>query len=344
MILAAFLISENLNKFNPTTIFKILTAVSVAVCLFGLYQFVGDTLGLPIALTGLKAMYTKAVFGFPRIQSTGLEPLYFANFLIIPIMLTANLILNGLVKSKWYLASIFLYALTLCLTLSRGGIIASLFGLAIILVSVLFYRHNHKTVLYLIGALVLSGVVAVGMVDMSGYINHLSNPKTSNNTVQQYIKQSSTLSPTATSADSDRLANKSLALDMFKSHPITGVGVGNFGNYAHLNYDQYKTDNGSMIVNNEYYEILAETGVLGALSIIGLFLSLFYLSVKKLLTTKDVEVRAWILALLCILLSFAVQYYAFSTLYIMHIWVVVGLMMGFSLQNRSLNHSKKLGV
>jgi len=54
--------------------------------LFGFYQFVGDYFGWS---TGLRSAYVKEILGFPRIQSTLLEPLYFGNFLLtsLPILI-----------------------------------------------------------------------------------------------------------------------------------------------------------------------------------------------------------------------------------------------------------------
>ena len=57
------------------------------VSVFGLLQFLGDMSGFPPEVTGLRALYTKQVLGFTRVQSTAYEPLYFANYqaLVIPV-------------------------------------------------------------------------------------------------------------------------------------------------------------------------------------------------------------------------------------------------------------------
>ena len=72
--------------------------VSLAiVSIFGIYQFLGDlVLGLPTFLTGLRPQYTKAVFGYPRVQATAIEPLYFAGMLFWPMFLMILLLLNNL--------------------------------------------------------------------------------------------------------------------------------------------------------------------------------------------------------------------------------------------------------
>ena len=83
-----------LQKEQLIKIIKILFISTFLVSLFGLFQFVGDMLGLSQSFTGLRFQYTREILGFTRIQSTFLEPLYFANFLIIPICLSLALLIS----------------------------------------------------------------------------------------------------------------------------------------------------------------------------------------------------------------------------------------------------------
>jgi hypothetical protein len=90
------IVIPNLVK-NESQIEKIIKAIlvsSVFVSLFGLYQFIGDVIGLSNEITGLREQYTKIVFGFPRIHSVSVEPLYFANYLLIPISLLLAFLLS----------------------------------------------------------------------------------------------------------------------------------------------------------------------------------------------------------------------------------------------------------
>jgi len=74
-------------------------------------------------------------------------------------------------------------------------------------------------------------------------------------------------------------------------------------------------------------EILAETGLLGFLS---LALALSYIFIKGIeasLKTQNNYLKGWINGLLLALFGIAIQYQTFSTLYIMHIWVALGLLL-----------------
>ena len=61
---------------------------ALVAAVFGLYQFFGDMVGLPISATLLKFGYDKTTFGFARIQAFSQEPLYFSNYLYWRLTLT----------------------------------------------------------------------------------------------------------------------------------------------------------------------------------------------------------------------------------------------------------------
>jgi O-antigen ligase len=104
-----------------------------------------------------------------------------------------------------------------------------------------------------------------------------------------------------------------------------GIGIGNFGpNVA--GYPPSAPEEGWLIVNNEPLEILAETGILGFLSIILFLGCLFFRGLYAAFKSKDLYLKIWLIGLLAVLLAFAVQYQTFSTLYITHIWVAIGLL------------------
>jgi O-antigen ligase len=320
-ILTGVVVAKNLHKFDLNKVYWSLLAITVGVCLFGLYQFIGDSLGLSTSLTGLRTIYTHAVFGFPRIQSTALEPLYLGNFLLIPLILLVGRMYTGNVSKKEY-GILYLLVITLILTLSRGAFASSVVGIG--LLAVIFMR---KTSLKRAGSILLVAALATGtafgMITFASLSANKSNGTSQKPAVETFVAHSTTIS-TAGQADSDRGVTLKLAETGFKQEPILGHGLASFGTYAAKAQPQF---NNNTIVNNEYWEVLFETGIAGAFMLIGFLLTLAYQGYRAWKANK--EYRLWIASLGAIVVGFMIQYYAFSTLYILHIWVVIGLLIGF---------------
>lgn len=319
-ILVSLLLKEySLNKIQITLLIS-----AGIVSVFGIYQFLGDSVGLGSTLTGLREIYQKQVFGFPRVQSTALEPLFLGNYLLLPFLLTFSLFITRQRKHHvgW---ALLLFSIVLTLTLSRGAIAASVLG--VIICSGMLWRFiNMREVLRGVSVIMAGCIIAFSMIFVVGTITDNKGGEDLNN----YVKQSSQLKSTPTSADSDRAINKGLAKEAFLDRPILGYGVGSFGAYAKESMPELYAETGNVTVNNEYYEVVAETGLLGLVALVGFVITLFISAVRRLFSKIDLYTRTWIVALSAMSVGFLVQYYAFSTLYILHIWVFIGLLLGLT--------------
>ena len=296
-------------------IINILFITTFIVTLFGLYQFAGDMLGLPATLTGLRPQYTKAIFGFPRIQSTALEPLYFANFLLLPL----SLIFAGLVsrtsrlKLWWLVGLLLIGGLNLVLTVSRGGY----FGIAVsfIVIGALYLRKvfNFKFLLPVIGIFLvliflvprLLGLGDIFNLNTETFVSHVTNAFSG----AAYI---------------ERISTFEVAQQAWRDQPWFGVGPGGYGPYAAAN-PNVEPKEGWQIVNNEFLELLAETGVFGLTAFLAILLILVTRSIKAIARAQDPWLKAIMAGLLATILAIITQYQTFSVLYIMHIWFTFGL-------------------
>lgn len=306
--------------------------VTIIICLFGLYQYVGDVVGLPSYLTGLRELYTKVVFGFPRVQSTALEPLYLANFLLIPLSLAITLTIRRTEHFSWRLltAVIGLGGLTLILTLSRGGYIGFIASLCVIALASLFKLMQPKIMFGLMGLVTVLTVAIFGVINFSNV-----GQKSIDEVERHFVNVSQDASAL------HRLGSFDYALEAYDRAPFTGVGIGNFGPFV-ADYPSVLPNDGWAIVNNAPLEILAETGVFGLFTALAFLLMLFALSYKAVFTAKDTALQAIMLGLIAACVGVLVQYQFFSTFYIMHIWALFGLMIAtqvviFSQEN---NHEK----
>lgn len=315
---------------------KIILALLISaglVALFGLYQFAGDVVGLPPTLTGLREQYTNSVFGFPRVHSTALEPLYLANYLLIPIALGFMIWVTARpdksqqpqlreiqISHRTILLGILVVSvLALILTLSRGGFLGlAATGATLIVLSWrrLFKWKNFIPIILIIAA------AALGVIGFLNFSGNFSPDK---------FWQQATEYKTGTSVD-ERYDAYGEAEKLWDENIYFGVGIGNFGpRVAPSAYVMPKE--GWAIVNNETLEILAETGILGLAAIAGLFLLVIWRAIAGLVRARriaDEKTRVYLMAvsggLLAALIGILVQYQTFSTLYILHVWFVVGMM------------------
>lgn len=305
-------------------VWNILSALfisSIVVSLFGVYQFLGDMAGLPPEITGLREQYTKIVFGFPRVQSTALEPLYFGNYLLIPVGLALALFLGidrkKRIFSNTFLASvIFLGGLNILLTVSRGAYIG--FAVMVVIIGFVYLKSFLKPSRF-IPLTLLMGVALLGLLTLIGLEEE---------NVETFIEHTTNI--TSGAGVVERFTTYEDALVLVGDHPILGVGVGNFGPYVAQN-PNISPEKGWLIVNNVYLEILAERGILGFSIFISMLLFIVIRSIKALRVGTDPVFKTILTGLLVSFVAVFVQYVTFSILYIFHVWFLIGLIV--SIQN-----------
>ncbi len=287
-------------------------------CAIGLYQFFGDLAGLPASATGLKPAYSGQVFGFPRVQSTALEPLYLANYLLLPIAV----VMTGAITAANGLALMGLFLVAL-LTLSRGGVAATAI-LTLGLVGIHLKRKQFKESAGIVVALIMAVVVAYALLAYAvPALTHYRQSRVK--VVETYTHQLANYEIGNTGVD--RAHTRQLALELFKQYPLFGSGPGTYGYYAHAKDPNLPL---RQIVNNEPYELLAEVGVVGLGSFALFALLLAWAALKSLWKQSIDAAWTWRLALLGSLMAITIQYWSFSTLYIIHIWVIIGLLVGLT--------------
>lgn len=293
-------------------VIQVLLISACVVSIFGLFQFVGDISGLSTSLTGLREQYTKDILGFPRIQATALEPLYFANYLLIPFSIVLALLLSKTrtFKPSYLFAVVALTSINLILTVSRGGYIAW----AVVLVALGVYYF--KALLRPRMIIALTSIALVVLVVTIRFLNITEQVDTFKQHITNVFDGASYV---------ERVETFSLAYDMWLEHPWIGYGPGSFGPYAALHPLRAPTE-GYKIVNNEYIELLAETGILGLAAFGVVIFSLFIRSWKALRRGTNPELKAILVGLVMALLGIVVQYNTFSVLYIMHIWFTIGML------------------
>ena len=313
--LLAFSVAEVSKKMPTNRVLGTLVIGGTLIGIFAIFQFFADLGGVPTPLSGLREMYTSGVFGFPRAQATALEPLYFANYLLIPLsLLSIGAVSVGV--SFWLLSINYLAFL---LTLSRGGIVAA----AIVTLGALSFSwssRNWKSAFKIVASIAAASGAA--LVIFNFIVPQLSSFK-SPDPEKVYANQLTNYE--IGNPGAQRAKAREQATEVFLQNPVLGSGPGTFGAYMHRRDPKNPP---SQIVNNEPLELLAEGGLLSFLTFVIFALSILFAGFRKLKKLNPID-KGMLLALLTFLIATSVQYLSFSTLYIIHIWVVIGLVMGF---------------
>lgn len=317
------------NNLQKTVVVLFLSSLIVGI--FGLFQFGGDVVGLPQSITLLKTGYTSVVFGFPRVQVFSMEPLFLANFLIIPISLllayffgrvkiyksSENISwIEKIVTNQWFIISLLtLLLIVFVLTVSRGGYLGLVF---VLLIFAFVYWRKVFTWRNLLIVLVL-GLVYWGVTFALSQSDYKA---------QQTFFGHVTLNDISNGESIEgRLIAYREALKVYDKYPILGIGLGNYGPYV-KNFPPVTPKTGWPVVNNQYIELLAETGIVGFVSFLIIFIVLFVRSIMAARLTQNPFLKASLIGLSAALVGVLVQYNFFSTLYIIHIWVLIGMLVG----------------
>lgn len=302
------------SKHHLDKVLRFLFASLFVVTLFGIFQFLGDLAGLPPEITGLRELYTKEILGFPRVQSTALEPLYFANYLLIPlsILLAFFFTKDKLINPFHVVVLLGLGILNLLLTVARGGY-AAFFVSAVIVTAYYFFQLKlitWRTAGYVAAIVGIALIALIQLISLdvvsTNFLGHVSNPFEG-------------------ASFNERVEMYEIAINAWGDHPLVGIGPGSFGPYA-SHHPMVVPEHGWNIVNNEYLELLAEHGILGLTLMAIVFITVLIRSVKALVVAKDTHIKAVLIGLFAAFCGILFQYNTFSILYIVHIWFTIGLL------------------
>ncbi|MFA5854320.1 MAG: O-antigen ligase family protein [Patescibacteria group bacterium] len=309
------------NDFKRVRVAILFAAALMA--LLGLWQFVADMFGLPLWMTGLRETYSRAILGFTRVQATAAEPLYFANYLLLPIALAgAWLLKNPEAKTRrWLSLLLAMLCVNVFLTSSRGGWLGAAVTVATLLWMERSRLRDMRPLLRAAGITITS--IAVGVLLLGSFFS------TSRETVTDtFFRHVTTVTDGA--AFDDRAQTIVAAFEAWKLHPWIGVGFGGYGPFVST-FAFSKPEAGWPIVNNETLELLSETGMIGLATFVLFLIVLF----RETSPRREDGIETIRIACTTALLGMLAQYQTFSTLYIMHVWFTIGLLLATSKPTRA---------
>lgn len=307
-------------------------ASALIVSAFGLIQYFADYLGVNNNLVGLADLYTKKTFGFTRITSFLLEPLYLASFMALPLCLSVALFVTKNEISTDYRIGILvaLFSFVIFMSLSRGGIYASI--IATIFILIVSYSNkilNYKRVGIL--ALIILGSFVLSQLTVSVFSKNPSDFTEGKKGANAYL--SHVIDPQNDPLDT-RTAARARAIREIKENPsnlIFGIGPGQYGPYVTGN----KQIQGRWpSLNNLPLSVTLELGLIGIVLVAVFAISIFTLSVKKFYRENNWNAKIFLISLPAYLLAQAISYQTYSTLYIIHVWAVIGVLMAILVNER----------
>jgi len=274
-------------------------------------QFIADSIGLSQSLTGLRYQYTKAILGFPRIQSVALEPLYFSNFLLVPLYLT----LKRYFDQKKFFSSYFWLTFLIMINIFLGVARSAYLALVITLILLIFYlitKNEWQKIYKILLSIILSFIFSIillftfnGLEATKTYFDHI------------------TVGDTGTEVSTvGRMEIYKSATEVFLENPL-GIGISSWG-VEHQSLVDYSNIKSYGNINNQYLEILVEVGVIGFLFYL-LFIVFYLREIFANIEKKSTDKLLVIMIGLGIL-AIITQYNFFSTLYIIYIWAFLGLL------------------
>ena len=263
MLLIIFYIVMNFGKREYISAFII--TLSICVFLEFLLAFYQYNTG---RLFGLAAFgETRYEFGTGYLQSRASGTFSHANGLayffelLMPLLFAMVIVEENKLLKLWYIFAFLFGFFGLVTTLSRGGWLATAISLPIVFI--VLYRKRFTQQKYIISFFFgLIGIVILGFIFYPTIAKRFE--------AYDYG-----------SAATRRPLNLA-AISVIKQYPVTGVGMNNFARV----FRTYDTTGGSAIfkaqglVHNLFLGVWTETGIIGVIAFIWIFLSTFIISSK----------------------------------------------------------------
>ncbi len=277
--LLLYIIGElNLERKDIFRFLKVILIFTMLLCLHGIVEKIFlRTILLPHSweMWNLSPTNRMRIYGAPA------NPNVFALFLSIQLFLSFFLF-QSLKKYKWivFLAAILLSG-TLLLTYSRGTMIA--FGFAALVF--IIWTRNKPFLKYAAGAFCLGLLLIYYPVLFASSKVEVSASIPMENVIIGSIpsaERENALSNRFSDMFSDKTLHQSTewgrlyvlikGIEIFKEHPIIGTGLATFGDSATLSfsspiYQEYQIGE-RMYTDNQYIQILVQTGMLGFLAVL----------------------------------------------------------------------------
>jgi O-antigen ligase len=285
---------------------RVLTHVTALFGAYGLYQ----TFTSRMIITMLSGRSSNALFG---------DPNYYACFLVM--VLCIALALSSLERRRLWRVSAGYCALVLFVgiltTVSRAGYIATVVVMTGMIIFFFNHRRMRKQILW--GAVIVATVAAV-LTTATQLPSNIIRVFAMGDRVQMAV------------AGKDGSVNQrakifTVGTRIVASHPIIGVGFGNFEKW----YDFYRegdlSTQNARAAHNTYLKMFAETGIIGLAAGLLFYCLLIGALVRALRSASAYRDKAILFGFIMALLAYFIMNVTLDQIYEAHFWVFAGLSM-----------------
>jgi O-antigen ligase len=270
----------------------------------------------------------------PRLTGPIGDPNFYAQIMVVLLPLAIDRIWNEkhLFLKSLAIWALFVSALTVVFTYSRGGFLAMVVAVTLIV----FLRHLRLPSV-LLGIVVITLIFQFAPVSYKNRITNLSN-----------ILPNSRTGGFVDRSIQSRTTENLVAWNVFRDHPVFGVGIGNFNAYYQAYTRQLGLDPRAQArsAHNLYLEIAAERGVVGLLvfgSILALALRQVFQASAKFKRLGNQQMADLSAAMGVSLITYLVTAFFLHDAFPRFFWVLVGVCWAIPqiAQDLSISHRTK---
>jgi O-antigen ligase len=270
----------------------------------------------------------------PRLTGPIGDPNFYAQIMVVLLPLAIDRIWNEkhLFLKSLAIWALFVSALTVVFTYSRGGFLAMVVAVTLIV----FLRHLRLPSV-LLGIVVITLIFQFAPVSYKNRITNLLN-----------ILPNSRTGGFVDRSIQSRTTENLVAWNVFRDHPVFGVGIGNFNAYYQAYTRQLGLDPRAQArsAHNLYLEIAAERGVVGLLvfgSILVLALRQVFQASAKFKRLGNQQMADLSAAMGVSLITYLVTAFFLHDAFPRFFWVLVGVCWAIPqiAQDLSISHRTK---
>lgn len=255
---------------------------------------------------GILCLIYQGVSGDDRAAGFFGHPMTFAGYLCMYLPLFLLGYFENLFGTKFkYVSGIMFLAglVALIFNGTRGAWIAVAMTAGILLLYYMF-KNKHNFIVGIILVAVCSGL----LVNNSAFMHRMST--ITNNKYQ---------------SNSERLLMWNSAWNMFKDHPVLGVGLGQYKDNYQQKYISPKAKEPNLEhAHNNFMQMLAENGIVGFFGFMTMFTCIIWYNLRKFLTSKSIYSIAICAVTITLLLQGFTEFNFGNSAVVKAYWLILG--------------------